>query len=111
MEKFGIKSSQEYLQQANSSILIVAQIETAEAVQNVEVIARVPGIDVLFVGPFDLGNNIGYPIENGEMHPNLVDTIMKIHKVASDNDKACGIYCTSGDQAREFAGRGFLMAS
>jgi len=52
-------SSTDYLQQANDSILTILQIETKEALENVKEIAAVEGVDVLFVGPFDLGNSIG----------------------------------------------------
>lgn len=45
----------EYLQQANGTILTMVQIETQEALNEVEEIAAVPGVDVLFIGPFDLG--------------------------------------------------------
>ena len=68
-----------------------------------------PGIDVLFVGPFDLGNNIGYPILDGTMHPKLKEAITKVQEVANLNEKRTGIYATSGDQAREFADQGFHM--
>lgn len=58
----GRLTSTEYLQQANDGILTILQIETKEALDNVEEIAAVDGVDVLFVGPFDLGNSIGaYP--------------------------------------------------
>ena len=70
-----------------------------------------PGIDVLFVGPFDLGNNIGHPILDGVMHDELKEAIAKILQAAKDNGKGSGIYCTSGDQARECADQGFQMVS
>ena len=70
-----------------------------------------PGIDVLFVGPFDLGNNIGHPILDGVMHDELKEAIAKILQAAKDNGKSSGIYSTSGDQAREFADQGFQMVS
>jgi len=69
----------------------------------------VPGIDVLFVGPFDLGNNIGHPILSGTMHDELKEAIAKIQRAAKENNKSTGIYSTSGDQAREFADQGFNM--
>jgi 4-hydroxy-2-oxoheptanedioate aldolase len=62
----------DYLQQANDAILTMVQIETKEALENVDPIAAVPGIDVLFVGPFGLGNNIGHPIIDGQIHDNLL---------------------------------------
>lgn len=69
MERFhpSITSAQ-YLQQANDSTLVCVQIETKEALEDLESIAAVDGVDVLFVGPFDLGNNIGRPILDGVMH-------------------------------------------
>ena len=50
----------EYLQQANDALLTMVQIETREALEVVDEIAAVEGIDVLFIGPFDLGtHNLG----------------------------------------------------
>ena len=68
-----------------------------------------PGVDVLFIGPFDLGNNIGRPILDGTMHQELKDAIVNIQEVARENNKSTGIYAISGDQAREFADQGFHM--
>ena len=56
MERFNpMPSFTEYLQQANSALLTMVQIETQEALEQVDEIAAVEGIDVLFIGPFDLG--------------------------------------------------------
>lgn len=66
---------------------------------------------MLFVGPFDLGNNIGHSIDNGTMHDELKEAIAKIQRAAKENKKSSGIYATSGDQAREFADQGFNMVS
>ncbi|KAL6718079.1 hypothetical protein ACLMJK_004164 [Lecanora helva] len=111
MEKFGGISQTEYLQQSNNSLLTIAQIETKEALENVDAIAKVPGIDVLFVGPFDLGNNIGHPILSAGMHDELKAAIAKIQEAAKANEKSTGIFSTSGEQAREFADQGFNMVS
>lgn len=48
-------SFSDYLQQANDALLTMVQIETREALDAVEEIAAVDGIDLLFIGPFDLG--------------------------------------------------------
>lgn len=56
MERFDpIPTTTEYLQEANGSLLTMVQIETQGALVEVEDIAAVDGIDVLFVGPYDLG--------------------------------------------------------
>src|SRR5437762_10249895 len=49
----------EYFAEANRETFIVAQIETTEAVENVDGIAAVPGIDCVFVGPADLRLRLG----------------------------------------------------
>ncbi|KAL1962867.1 hypothetical protein VTN77DRAFT_9142 [Rasamsonia byssochlamydoides] len=100
----------EYLQTANDSLLTIVQIETKEALENVEEIAKVPGIDVLFVGPWDLGNNIGRPVQ-GEFHEDLNAAIERIRKAAVDNGKRAGIYCVGGEAARKYAEQGFHMIS
>ena len=109
MTSFRLESSTEYLQQANESILTIVQIETQEALTNVEDIANVDGVDVLFVGPFDLGNNIGRPILDGAIHEELKAAIARVLSTARDCGKKAGIYCTSGDQANMYAEMGFHM--
>lgn len=101
----------DYLQQANDSILTIVQIETKEALEVVDAIAAVPGIDVLFVGPFDLGNNIGYPILDGTMHDNLKAAIGRVLKAANAAGKKAGMFCANGDQGKIFADQGFHMIS
>ncbi|KAH6719195.1 Pyruvate/Phosphoenolpyruvate kinase-like domain-containing protein [Leptodontidium sp. MPI-SDFR-AT-0119] len=103
--------STDYLQQANDAILVMVQIETKEALDNVDAIAAVPGIDVLFIGPFDLGNNIGHPIVNGVMHDDLHAAIKKILEASRKVGKKAGIFCTSGEQSKGYADMGFDMIS
>jgi 4-hydroxy-2-oxoheptanedioate aldolase len=108
MQNFNpMPSMTEYLQQANASLLTMVQIETREALDVVDEIA--PLVDVLFVGPFDLGNNIGHPVINGVIDPELDDAIKKVLEASKKADKRAGIYCTSGEQAKAFADMGFHM--
>ncbi|PUU72963.1 HpcH/HpaI aldolase/citrate lyase family protein [Tuber borchii] len=111
MGAFNISSSIEYLRAANDSILTIVQIETKQALENVDAIAAVEGVDVLFVGPFDLGNSLGCPVVSDELHPTLVSSIARIRKAAVKAGKRVGIFCTGGDQARMFAEQGFHMVS
>ena len=99
-----------YLQHANSALQTIVQIETKSALESVEDIAAIPGVDCLLIGPFDLGNNIGRPIL-GAMHQELRDAIDRIKEAAHKEGKKVGIYCTSGEQSREFAEKGFDMVS
>jgi len=112
MERFHPEmGASDYLQQANDALLTMVQIETKEALENVDEIAAVPGIDVLFVGPFDLGNNIGHPIIDGKMHENLHAAIARVLKAANSAGKKAGIFCTSGEQSKGYADQGFHMIS
>ncbi|KAG8421665.1 hypothetical protein J3458_003524 [Metarhizium acridum] len=111
-ERFNpVPSLTEYLQQANDALLTMVQIETQEALNEVEEIAAVKGIDVLFIGPFDLGNNIGHPILDGVMAPELNEAIARIHAACRKAGKKCGMYATSGEQAKLYADQGFDMIS
>lgn len=100
----------EYLQQANDHLVTAIQIETKEALDNVREIAATPGVDVLFIGPFDLSVNIGCPlIDTVNPDPKLVQAMETIHEAARESGKACGLYCDTGEQAKEYAGKGFQM--
>ncbi|VTT84003.1 unnamed protein product [Fusarium fujikuroi] len=93
MERFSpMPTMTEYLRQANSSLLTIVQIETQEALDNLEEIAAVDGVDILFVGPFDLGNNIGHPIIQGVFEPQLTDALARVLEVSHKFGKKCGIY-------------------
>jgi 4-hydroxy-2-oxoheptanedioate aldolase len=100
----------QYLQNANSTVLVIVQIETQSALEHVREIAAIPGVDCLLIGPFDLGNNIGRPIM-GELHQELKDAIEKIKEAAHAEGKKVGIYCNTGEQAKAYADQGFDMCS
>ncbi|KAI0152146.1 Phosphoenolpyruvate/pyruvate domain-containing protein [Hypoxylon sp. NC0597] len=112
MERFNpVPTMTEYLQHANDSLLTMVQIETQEALDAVEEIAAIPGIDVLFIGPFDLGNNIGHPILDGVMKPELVQAMDRILEASNKAGKKCGFFATTGEQAKQYADKGFHMIS
>jgi len=67
------RSMAEYVKQANQDLLVCVQIEEKQAVTNIEEIAAVPGIDVLFVGPSDLSQSLGHPGEAS--HPEIKPVI------------------------------------
>ncbi|KAF2234834.1 2,4-dihydroxyhept-2-ene-1,7-dioic acid aldolase [Viridothelium virens] len=104
-------SQSEYLAQANEALLTIIQIETAEALGAVDEIAEINGVDVLFVGPYDLGINIGHPIVEGVIDGELGAAIETVRRAAAKAGKKSGFYCTSGAQSREYAEKGFDMVS
>ena len=106
-------SMADYYSNANSSTVICVQIETASALEQVKDIAAVDGIDVLFIGPTDLGNSIGHPsvLSGGKMAPELEEAIETIRKAAKDAGKSSGIYMGTGEQAKKYADMGFNMVN
>ena len=79
LQSAGVAAS-EYLKEANSQTLVLAMIETQEALDNLEAIAAVPGLDGLFVGPSDLS----IALSNGAKIDRLGDaTIAAMKKVIS----------------------------
>jgi 2-keto-3-deoxy-L-rhamnonate aldolase RhmA len=84
---------QRYTDDANAETFIMAQIETAEAVANVEAILAVEGIDAVFVGPADLGLRLRTTPTGLE----LEDAIAQVAAAARRSGKAWGITSTSID--------------
>jgi 4-hydroxy-2-oxoheptanedioate aldolase len=75
-----------FMKRQNELTLAIAQIETAEAIKNIDAIAAVEGIDVLLIGPNDLAISLGIPGDiMGEMNQTAIgkvaDAAEKHHKV------------------------------
>ncbi len=70
--------------------LIIAQVEGQEALNNIDSILQVNGIDVIFIGPYDLSQSLGIP---GDVsNPKVVEQIEIIHEKASENDVRVGTF-------------------
>ena len=95
----------EYLQAANDHLLTVVQIETRQAVENAAAIAAVEGVDVLFVGPFDL--SIGLGIGGQFDHPEFLAALEQVVAGAKGAGKAAGILLQRPDQVAATKARGF----
>lgn len=80
-------AAENFTQQANRETFVIVQIETLEALQNVDEIAAVKGIDGLFVGPGDLGLRLGL----AEDAPSLEEATAQVAAAAARHDKCWGI--------------------
>ncbi len=90
---------------ANEEGLLIAQIETARGIENVEAIAAVEGIDVLWIGHNDLSNSLGIP---GQFeHPDYLRAIERFFAACERYGKAPGIMATSVEGARAQLAQGF----
>ncbi|KAF8510278.1 Pyruvate/Phosphoenolpyruvate kinase-like domain-containing protein [Gautieria morchelliformis] len=104
---WGVDASEYRSTKANEEVIVCVQIENLQAVDNLEAIAQTQGVDVLFIGPFDLSLAMGYPTPNPEPHPEVEKVIQRIKDVAHQYQKKVAFYCTSGDSAKKRAEQGF----
>lgn len=80
----------EYFKDANESIVII-QLEGVEGVNAFDEIIEIPGVDIIFIGPYDLSQSIGFP---GQItHPEVLSYIEKLHFKAAQNGIVLGTFC------------------
>lgn len=92
---------------ANARTLVIAQIETERGLDDVEAIAAIDGIDVLWVGHFDLTNFLGIP---GQFdNPKYLDAIKRIVKAGRAHGKGLGFMAADAKWARDYKKMGFNM--
>jgi len=96
-----------YLPAANDGTLTFAMIETPEALRNAEAIAGTPGIDALFIGPYDLSTSLSAGKAQDIEAPEVNAAIDKICAAAIGAGKIPGIYCRDAQRALDMANRGF----
>jgi 4-hydroxy-2-oxoheptanedioate aldolase len=99
---------------------VVIQVETAAAVDNIESIAAVPGVDALYIGPADLGLAMGgVPAPDTDevlegAHENaasLGSAFRSVIDAAERHGVSPGLHCGSGDSAARAVAAGFTMTS
>ena len=88
-------------------MLTVLLIETAQAIENIEAIAAVEGVDVLYVGPLDLSISMGIP--NQFDHPRLQEALDKVAAAGRKAGKAAGTIAFFGMTVGGLVERGFTF--
>lgn len=98
---------QQYLATNNVQLLLLVQIESKSAVESCGAIAAVEGIDVLFVGPTDLGTSMG--IDPNSDSAEFAAALTTVVAEAKRHGKSAGILARSEVQARRYADLGFQV--
>lgn len=94
---------------ADARTLVIAMIETGKGVAEVDAIAGVPGVDVLWLGHFDLTNSLGIP---GQFeHPRYLDAVDRIVRAAARHGQAAGVMAADEAWARRYMAMGFRMVA
>jgi 4-hydroxy-2-oxoheptanedioate aldolase len=99
---FILQGGEDYCDEANRETFLVVQIETLEAVENVDEIASVAGVDAMFVGPGDLGLRI----KNSDTTLTVDDAITKVAAAAKRHGKAWGCPAATPERVRELRALG-----
>jgi 2-dehydro-3-deoxyglucarate aldolase/4-hydroxy-2-oxoheptanedioate aldolase len=93
--------------QANQRCVVIAMIETERGLANVDAIAAVEGIDVLWLGHFDLTSSMGVPGQTD--HPDYLAAVNRIVAAATQYGKSAGYMAVDKKWAEEYWGYGFRM--
>jgi 2-keto-3-deoxy-L-rhamnonate aldolase RhmA len=104
----------EFLKSANKETVLILQIETKESLDNVEAIVNMPGVDAVFIGPFDLSyalnlfDNYGYP--GGLSSEELREASQRVALVCGKaNGVAAGSFAAGVDGAAVLVNEGFTL--
>ena len=95
----------DYYETVNDELLVICQIETKEAVANIEEIVSVEGVDVSYIGPADLSASHGHL--NDMSHPDVQKAIDKVYDATVAAGKATGIHMASGTSIPERMEKGY----
>lgn len=97
----------EFLQTNNEDTLVITQIERAVAIERLDELLSVPGVDVALIGPEDLSVSLGFPGDT--THPTVVGAIEHVIETATRHGVAAGIHMGSVEALRHWMDKGMRM--
>lgn len=90
---------------ANERTLVICLVETAVGIENVDAIAAVPGVDVVWLGHFDLTNFLGIPAQFE--HPRYLKAVGDLLAACRRHGKAPGFMAADDAWAKDYRAKGF----
>jgi 4-hydroxy-2-oxoheptanedioate aldolase len=104
-----------YAGAANDNIIVALQVETADCIKNIDEIAAVKGVDLLFLGQNDLCMSMGlyekYKFPEMYTSPELMDATNKLVAAARKNNVILGLFLFGTSRVGEFLEKGFPFIS
>ena len=88
---FPSDATREYLARRNANVVMIIGIESVPAVENLEAILDVPGVDAIFVGPNDLSVSLGIPDQYD--HPRYVEAVEHVIATSQARGIPAGPHC------------------
>lgn len=98
---------QTYLQVSNQETALIAQIEHKDAVENVEAIASVAGVDALMIGPLDLSGSFGKPAQMDA--PEVQAAIARVREFGMTRKIPMSLFCPDADRAKRALEQGYTL--
>jgi 2-dehydro-3-deoxyglucarate aldolase len=99
----------EYVANANSDTLVIAQAESIEAVRNIESILSTQGLDAILVGPFDLSASMG--LIGLVEHASVQAAIAQVRQACQARSMPLGIYAANARLAKAYTAQGFTLVA
>jgi 4-hydroxy-2-oxoheptanedioate aldolase len=99
----------DYQDHANEELLLAVMIETPKALENLDEIASVPGIDVLYIGPSDLSQALGLGPRYNADNPKHAETVTKIREACERHGKIPGVHTSGNVLTNRYIKEGFKM--
>jgi 4-hydroxy-2-oxoheptanedioate aldolase len=101
----GYGTAPDYVATCGDNLLVIVQIESAKAVENIDAICAVEGVDLVFIGPHDLSGTVG---QLGNLkHPEVVRLIGHAEARIKANGKPMGTVPHPGSTAMDMFARGY----
>jgi 4-hydroxy-2-oxoheptanedioate aldolase len=101
----------DYFKGANDTVVAMAMIETKKALDNLDEILSVPGLDALYIGPNDLAISLGYGPSGVPTDGVVIDAIKTIVAGGKRHGVVAGIHCGSTAMAKEMIALGFQFVT
>jgi 4-hydroxy-2-oxoheptanedioate aldolase len=101
----------DYGERANDTVLVLAMIETARGVENLEAILAVDGLDGIYVGPNDLSISLGGPAGVDHADGPAADAVRTIGAACRRAGRIAGLFCGSPAHARRMAADGYALVN
>lgn len=99
----------DYVAQANETIMVIPMIETAEAVDRIDEILAVPGIDMIYLGP----NDLAFALDGHARHPRPASeqAMVRVLARAQARGVPAGIFCADATEAARRLDQGFALVT
>ena len=101
---YSTEPSPQFIERSNREVALILQLESAEAVKAVDEIVKLPGIDAIFLGPYDLSQSFGKP---GEVnHQDVLDAGERVLRSAAGAGLAPAVFVNTEEASAAWTQRG-----